>query len=88
MAVRPVRVAHVIENKAEAAYRPGDQFEKRRKLMNAWALYCANSKAGKIVVFRTVNARLPTQTVPSIRQAQESRTCRGQSTIIIQLAAP
>jgi hypothetical protein len=33
----PVRVAHVIENKAEAAYRRGDMFDKRRKLMEAWA---------------------------------------------------
>jgi hypothetical protein len=29
----------VIENKAEAAYRRGDMFEKRRKLMEAWAVY-------------------------------------------------
>ena len=33
-------LAHVIGNKAEAAYRRGDLFEKRRKLMAAWALYC------------------------------------------------
>jgi hypothetical protein len=32
MAVRPARVVHVIENKAEAAYRRGDLFEKRRKI--------------------------------------------------------
>ena len=32
-------LAHVIENKAEAAYRRGDLFEKRRKLMEAWAVY-------------------------------------------------
>lgn len=34
-------LAHVIENKAEAAYRRGDLFEKRRNLMEAWAVYCA-----------------------------------------------
>ena len=34
-------LAHVIENKAEAAYRRGDLFDKRRKLMEAWAAYCA-----------------------------------------------
>ena len=45
-------LAHVIENKAEAAYRRGDLFEKRRKLMEAWAVYCAAPKAGKIVAFR------------------------------------
>jgi hypothetical protein len=40
-------LAHVIENKAEAAYRRGDLFEKRRNLMNAWADYCAGGKEGK-----------------------------------------
>ena len=45
-------LAHVIENKAEAAYRRGDLFEKRRKLMEAWSVYCATPKAGKIVEFR------------------------------------
>ncbi len=45
-------LAHVIENKAEAAYRRGDLFEKRRQVMEAWAAYCASLKAGKIVAFR------------------------------------
>jgi integrase len=45
-------LAHVIENKAEAAYRRGDLFDKRRKLMEAWAAYCAAPKAGKVVAFR------------------------------------
>lgn len=33
-------LAHRISDKAEAAYRRGDQFEKRRKLMDVWAEYC------------------------------------------------
>jgi integrase len=33
-------LAHVIENKTEAAYRRGDFFEKRRQLMDAWATFC------------------------------------------------
>jgi integrase len=33
-------LAHIIENKVEAAYRRGDLFQKRRELMNAWAVYC------------------------------------------------
>jgi integrase len=45
-------LAHVIENKAEAAYRRGDLFDKRRKLMESWATYCATPKAGKVVAFR------------------------------------
>jgi integrase len=32
-------LAHTIRDKAEAAYRRGDLFEKRRKLMNAWAAF-------------------------------------------------
>jgi integrase len=43
-------LAHVIENKAEAAYRRGDLFDKRRKLMEAWAAYCT-APASKIVAF-------------------------------------
>jgi integrase len=45
-------LAHVIENKVEAAYRRGDLFDKRRKLIEAWAVYCAAPKAGKVVAFR------------------------------------
>ena len=45
-------LAHVIENKTEAAYRRGDLFDKRRKLMDSWATYCATSKPGKVIAFR------------------------------------
>ena len=45
-------LAHVIANKAEAAYRRGDLFDKRRKLMDAWASFCAAPKAGKVVAFK------------------------------------
>ncbi|SEF41053.1 Integrase [Methylobacterium sp. 190mf] len=31
-------LAHIIENRVEAAYRRGDLFQKRRELMDAWAL--------------------------------------------------
>ncbi len=33
-------LAHSIESKVEAAYRRGDLFQKRRKLMEAWADFC------------------------------------------------
>jgi integrase len=36
-------LAHVIENKVEAAYRRGDLFEKRGTLLAAWAAYCAKT---------------------------------------------
>jgi hypothetical protein len=45
-------LAHTIANKAEAAYRRGDLFEKRRKLVEAWAGYCATPKEAKVVPLR------------------------------------
>lgn len=33
-------LAHVLPNKTEAAYRRGDALEKRRVMMDAWALHC------------------------------------------------
>lgn len=38
--VAEMALAHTIENKVEAAYQRGDLFEKRAKLMQAWADYC------------------------------------------------
>jgi hypothetical protein len=38
-------LAHMIENKAEAAYRRGDLFEKRRRLMADWAAFCERQSA-------------------------------------------
>lgn len=37
-------LAHTIGNKAEAAYRRGDLFAKRRQLMQDWADYCHSSQ--------------------------------------------
>jgi integrase len=34
-------LAHAIGNKVEAAYRRGELLDKRRRLMNAWAEFCA-----------------------------------------------
>jgi integrase len=45
--VAEAALAHVIENKTEAAYRRGDLFEKRRALMDEWAAYCARGGHGK-----------------------------------------
>jgi integrase len=39
--VAEMALAHTISGKVEAAYRRGDLFEKRRKLMDAWAQFCA-----------------------------------------------
>ena len=43
-------LAHVVGDKVEAAYRRGDLFEKRRKLMDAWAQYCNAPMTGVKIV--------------------------------------
>ena len=37
-------LAHVIENKVEAAYRRGDLFDKRRRMMEEWADWCGRER--------------------------------------------
>lgn len=39
--VAEAALAHAVGDKTEAAYRRGDLFEKRRKLMQDWADYCS-----------------------------------------------
>ena len=38
-AVMKAALAHIIKNKAEAAYARSDLFEKRRALMESWAAF-------------------------------------------------
>jgi integrase len=38
-------LAHVVGSKVEQAYRRGDMFEKRRKLMQQWATFCTTAPA-------------------------------------------
>jgi len=38
-------LAHAVEDKVEAAYRRGDLFEKRRRLMDAWGEFCGTCMA-------------------------------------------
>lgn len=45
-------LAHAVGDKVEAAYRRGDLFEKRRRLMLEWAKYCERrAKGGKVLKF-------------------------------------
>jgi integrase len=48
-------LAHVLEDKTEAAYQRGDILEKRRRLMGAWAEFC--------------DKHVPVRTVVNLRQA-------------------
>ncbi len=47
-------LAHAIGNGVEAAYRRGDLFDKRRRLMDDWARFCSQPAAskGEVVVLR------------------------------------
>ena len=46
-------LAHAVRNKVEAAYRRGDLFEKRRRLMDDWATFCdAPAADGNVVPLR------------------------------------
>src|SRR5262245_60935673 len=52
-------LAHAIPDAVEAAYRRGDLFEKRRKLMDAWAAYCAKVETDVGKVVSLARARTP-----------------------------
>jgi hypothetical protein len=47
-------LAHTIGSKVEAAYRRGDLFEKRRRMMQAWGEYLEGGFAekGKVVAMK------------------------------------
>lgn len=50
--VAEAALAHVIPDKTEAAYRRGDLFEKRAKLMQEWARYCAKPRSPNVMPIR------------------------------------
>jgi integrase len=53
--VAEMALAHTLRDKTEAAYRRGDLFEKRARLMTNWARYCSKLAApAKVVAIRQV----------------------------------
>ena len=48
--VAEMALAHPIENKVERAYRRGDLFDKRRRLMDDWATFCDSDGAASAKV--------------------------------------
>jgi integrase len=50
-------LAHAVGSAVEAAYRRGDLFEKRRKLMNDWGRYCSAPRADTATVIPIGKAR-------------------------------
>jgi integrase len=48
--VAEMALAHTIGDKVEAAYRRGDLFEKRQRMMEDWAKYCSTvGKSGEVI---------------------------------------
>jgi integrase len=55
--VAEAALAHVVGDKVEAAYRRGDLFEKRRRVMDAWAAYCQTAlNEGRLVRIKSNKA--------------------------------
>ena len=51
--VAEMALGHAVINKVEAAYRRGDLFQKRRRLMDEWARFChSGAKVGEVVAIR------------------------------------
>jgi integrase len=51
--VAEAALAHTLRDKTEAAYQRGDLMEKRRRLMEEWAAFCARPAAtAEVVVLR------------------------------------
>ena len=48
--IAEMALAHAVGDAVEQAYRRSDLFDKRRKLMDAWAEYCAKPAANGEVV--------------------------------------
>jgi integrase len=56
--VAEAALAHAIGDKTEAAYRRGDLFEKRRKLMDAWGEFSGKEAASPAAVLTLVRNRV------------------------------
>jgi hypothetical protein len=42
--VAEMALAHTVGDKVEAAYRRGDLFDRRRRIMAAWAKFCGTEQ--------------------------------------------
>ena len=47
--VAEMALAHTIGDKVEAAYRRGDLFDKRQRLMSEWASWCARTATAEVI---------------------------------------
>lgn len=53
--VADMALAHSIKDKVEAAYRRGDLFAKRTRMMEDWANFCNQTQSGDVVPLRKSN---------------------------------
>ena len=49
-------LANTIGDKVEAAYRRGDPFERRRRMMTDWSSFCDQKAKGRVVSIRQRDA--------------------------------
>ncbi len=55
--VAEAALAHTLSDSVEAAYRRGDLMDKRRRLMDDWAVFCGRTAAtGQVIPIRVVGA--------------------------------
>ena len=47
-------LAHTVSGKVEQAYRRGDLFERRRRIMAEWAKFCATPQTAPLNTARTL----------------------------------
>lgn len=52
--VSELALAHLVGDETERAYARGNMFEKRRRLMDAWAGYCGPRNGGNVVPLTTI----------------------------------
>jgi integrase len=50
--VAELALAHTVSSKVEQAYRRGDMFERRQRMMAAWATFCATAAHSNVATLR------------------------------------
>ena len=71
--VAEMALAHTVSDKVEAAYRRGDLFERRRRIMTEWATFCAAStQARPTSPQRAKSVRSPT---PELLRTRGGLSC-------------
>ena len=78
--VSEAALAHIIGDKTEAAYARGDLFEKRRRLMDAWAKYCTSGATAHGGVI-TLRGRGEAEEPPRLGVSAKARLGSGNAAV-------